>query len=747
MSLMTPHLAIVNGALAHTDSRTLEATFFSQNLPPSPVPLLCPSMPHRSSSTRWPITWLASSNGTTRGHFTLQARQWGGDWWMNTLWPRATLALISSHVQVSLWFKLSNLWNSKTFVPPICVQLATSPWPTTDMMTPCWPFPGQQQHLRAFASAFGPDTRPFLDHRNYTALTGLTGPPGHSDFARLIGKSPAEAWALHAASAAALMSNDFPRRFHHPSTPTGHPAITGGTALHPPPPPPPPASSGHGATGSGNTPGGHGSTASLQTSASVPGVTSLTSLDPIAAAAAAAHLSNPYSRFFAHGYPPTAASGLAAAAAAGVSPSAPGTGPQPVNGSSVNYSPLASGTPGGLFNSVTGSSNSASNLPPELSHHHSPLSSLYSREFNGTSGHHSNHNSNSSLSPSPHLPIAPSDRSGPSARSPSGNHFGSNHHSLHQTPGSVHLHSADSSDSYSIRQERSSVISDPGNDVINPSSSASSSPSPLEQHQHQQQANRKGSSNVINSSHGKSSPRSNTPTPCSSPVPSSTATTTTCNVNSSSSGNKSPSRGTPISAATITPSAGGATTHTTATLPSSHLPHHATVHHHSSTGVASLLPSNDAPSVMSEAAAMSVTAAAAAAAAAAVGLHPSMYPGFLAAAVHGFGHPNGPSPFGPSSVTASAARYPHSLMASGLTSLHPSLVHLAAADPVAFATVTGATGASLAVNSSSSLGPLTSASSGTTTNSGQIISTATASVTGTMSNSTSNATGNLWRPY
>jgi len=65
-------------------------------------------------------------------------------------------------------------------------------------MTPCWPFPGQQQQLRAFASAFGhPDGR-FLDPRTCPPLPGLPS----ADWRFMAG-------AFHSAVAAV----DFSRRF------------------------------------------------------------------------------------------------------------------------------------------------------------------------------------------------------------------------------------------------------------------------------------------------------------------------------------------------------------------------------------------------------------------------------------------------------------------------------------------------------------------------------------------------------
>jgi len=77
-----------------------------------------------------------------------------------------------------------------------------------DMMAPCWPFPGPQQQLRAFASAFGPHPRPYLDARGCP----LPPLPCAAEW-RLAAKSQAEQWALHAAAVA-----DLPRRFsanHH----------------------------------------------------------------------------------------------------------------------------------------------------------------------------------------------------------------------------------------------------------------------------------------------------------------------------------------------------------------------------------------------------------------------------------------------------------------------------------------------------------------------------------------------------
>lgn len=629
------------------------------------------------------------------------------------LFPLPVTGLLCAFA-LSCFLTDSTICNCPLFVSPAS--------DSTDMMTQCWPFAGQQHHLRAFASAaFGPDTRSLLDPRNYAALTGIPAPPGHGDFGRLMGKSPAEAWALHAA----LTSNaEFSRRFPHLSSGGGHSALPGATNLHGTSLAP-----SHGASLA--VPPGHPSNASLPPNAPVPNVPSLASIDPMTAAAAV-HLSTPYSRFFTHGYPPPpgAASGVPAV-------TSPTSGGHLNGGSAVNYSPLsnASGA-NGLFNSVTAaSSNSTSNLAGDLSHHHSPLSSLYSSrtsfpssgEFNGAGCHHSNHGSTSSLSPSPHLTIG--DRNNASSRSPNtsghGSHIGSssvgNHVSHnHPPPGSVHLHSPDSSDSYSIKQERSSVISDPGNDLIHPSSSASSSPQPVD-HSH----SRKHS--VITSSHGKAN--SNSSSPSSSPVPPAVSKT------SSLPRVKNTSRGSPSVSGATTCTIQGATTTTAAvaTAATNALSSHVS-------GQMSSHPSQHASLTSSSDSDVNVMSAREAAAMlAAVNLHPSMYPGFLAAAaIHGFTHPNGAFA-GPPNATAS--RYP--LMASGLSSLQPSLMHFAATDPVAFAAAaTGATGnPSLALSSSPSLASLTSVSSA------QVISTATASATGTLSNSSSNSSGNLWRPY
>jgi hypothetical protein len=77
------------------------------------------------------------------------------------------------------------------------------------MMTPCWPFPGPQQQLRAFASAFGHQQLhqrpPFLDPRGCP----LPPLPCAAEW-RLAAKSQAEQWALHAAAAVAA---ELPRRF------------------------------------------------------------------------------------------------------------------------------------------------------------------------------------------------------------------------------------------------------------------------------------------------------------------------------------------------------------------------------------------------------------------------------------------------------------------------------------------------------------------------------------------------------
>ena len=78
-------------------------------------------------------------------------------------------------------------------------------------MTSCWPFPGPQQQLRAFASAFGHhNQRPFVDARGCP----LPPLPCAAEW-RLAAKSQAEQWALHAAAAVAA---ELPRRFPgHPS--------------------------------------------------------------------------------------------------------------------------------------------------------------------------------------------------------------------------------------------------------------------------------------------------------------------------------------------------------------------------------------------------------------------------------------------------------------------------------------------------------------------------------------------------
>ncbi|KAI1294851.1 Runt-related transcription factor 2 [Halotydeus destructor] len=68
----------------------------------------------------------------------------------------------------------------------------------------------QQQHLRAFASAFGPQ-RSFLDARLPLAAGG--------DWRTLAGKSQAETWAFHAAAAVAV---DLPRRLPGAGPSPGH---------------------------------------------------------------------------------------------------------------------------------------------------------------------------------------------------------------------------------------------------------------------------------------------------------------------------------------------------------------------------------------------------------------------------------------------------------------------------------------------------------------------------------------------
>lgn len=92
-----------------------------------------------------------------------------------------------------------------------------------DMMAPCWPFPGPQQQLRAFASAFGHHHQripgPYLDAR------GCPLPPlpcaaewRLAAAANLNAKSQAEQWALHAAAAVAA---ELPRRFPNQHTAPG----------------------------------------------------------------------------------------------------------------------------------------------------------------------------------------------------------------------------------------------------------------------------------------------------------------------------------------------------------------------------------------------------------------------------------------------------------------------------------------------------------------------------------------------
>ena len=76
-----------------------------------------------------------------------------------------------------------------------------------DIISPCWGFPGQQQQLRAFASAFGHQRPPFLDPR------ACSMSPLSSAEWRLAAKSQAEQWALQAAVAVA----DLPRRLPPPS--------------------------------------------------------------------------------------------------------------------------------------------------------------------------------------------------------------------------------------------------------------------------------------------------------------------------------------------------------------------------------------------------------------------------------------------------------------------------------------------------------------------------------------------------
>lgn len=75
-----------------------------------------------------------------------------------------------------------------------------------DIISPCWGFSGQQQQLRAFASAFGHQRPPFLDPR------GCSISPLPNAEWRLAAKSQAEQWALQAAVAVA----DLPRRLPPP---------------------------------------------------------------------------------------------------------------------------------------------------------------------------------------------------------------------------------------------------------------------------------------------------------------------------------------------------------------------------------------------------------------------------------------------------------------------------------------------------------------------------------------------------
>lgn len=70
---------------------------------------------------------------------------------------------------------------------------------------------GQQQHLRAFASAFG-HQRPLLDPRGCPISTLPS-----ADW-RLAAKAQAEQWAFHAAAVAAA---DLPRRLSVGPTPAG----------------------------------------------------------------------------------------------------------------------------------------------------------------------------------------------------------------------------------------------------------------------------------------------------------------------------------------------------------------------------------------------------------------------------------------------------------------------------------------------------------------------------------------------
>ncbi|RWS14965.1 runt-like protein [Dinothrombium tinctorium] len=89
----------------------------------------------------------------------------------------------------------------------VTVDGPREPRSKSNMMAPCWPFPGQQQQFRAFASAFGHHQKPpFLDAR------GCPIPPLPTADWRLAAKTQAEQWALHAAAAVA----DLPRRLPQP---------------------------------------------------------------------------------------------------------------------------------------------------------------------------------------------------------------------------------------------------------------------------------------------------------------------------------------------------------------------------------------------------------------------------------------------------------------------------------------------------------------------------------------------------
>jgi len=89
------------------------------------------------------------------------------------------------------WFCMKSFtWFSLYFLNINSLSLSS------DMMTPCWPFPGPQQHqqLRAFASAFG---HPGLPGPDWRLMAGVRA---HA----------AEQWALHA--------RIFPSPTHPPSS-------------------------------------------------------------------------------------------------------------------------------------------------------------------------------------------------------------------------------------------------------------------------------------------------------------------------------------------------------------------------------------------------------------------------------------------------------------------------------------------------------------------------------------------------